>query len=56
MSEYFHVTPANDLLPHNTDDGTCLCEPKIDAEGLMVVHNAWDNREFDEIAEAISNE
>jgi len=38
---------------HNTDSDNCWCLPKIDVEHGVIVHNALDNREFDEIAAQI---
>ena len=42
-----HVYPLEDLLPHNTDDSDCRCDPKFIVVGgiLVVVHNSYDGRE-----------
>lgn len=42
-----HVIPVDDLIAHKTDDD-CECMPTT--EDFLVIHNALDNREFDEIA------
>jgi hypothetical protein len=52
--EYYHVVPTDDLLEHKTKGDTCDCQPMIKPEDLLIVHNAIDNREFDEIAEEIN--
>jgi hypothetical protein len=40
-----HIYPTNDIKPHNTDDGECWCNPTIDEEDNLVIHNAMDQRE-----------
>ncbi len=50
-----HIYPLNDLMEHKTDNTQCDCLPRIDVENRMFIHNALDNREFDEIADAIAN-
>lgn len=54
MSDWYHVHPNNDLIEHNTDGKECECQPRIDYDNHLVVHNALDNREFDEIADEIN--
>lgn len=54
----YHVMPVGDLLEHTNNDRHCDCDPRIDVQpggAAVVVHNAWDNREFDEIANEINN-
>jgi hypothetical protein len=45
----WHVYPQNDLKPHQTEGYECECNPKVtyddQDEFVMVVHNAFDNRE-----------
>lgn len=44
-----HTYPTNDLKPHNVrDDYRCPCKPSLELHDrtLMVIHNAWDGREF----------
>jgi len=45
-----NILPVNDIK-HHVENSTCECKPKIeileDGE-IMVVHNAWDNREMNE--------
>lgn len=38
-----HVIPLNDLYEH-TWDISCQCSPEVD--GFVVIHNAFDNREY----------
>ncbi len=48
-----HVYPENDTYEHELDDVICPCNPRVERNGDLVVHNAWDNREMIEQAEAI---
>lgn len=43
-----HILPINDLEPHDEEGTTCKCEPRVEfAEGgMLVIHNAFDNREI----------
>ena len=51
--ELYHVLPNGDLIEHITSM-KCECDPvRLPAE-LVVIHNALDNREFDEIAAGIN--
>ena len=52
MNDKYHVTPTNDLKEHRADM-SCPCKPVDTMDGL-VVHNAWDGREFDEIEAEIN--
>lgn len=45
-----HVFPINDLIEHNTDKYddnyySCKCDPEIDVENFLIIHNAMDRRE-----------
>jgi hypothetical protein len=53
MSEKdLHVYPKNDLHPHILDGTDCPCHPivRVDGEGLLIIHNSWDGREYVEEA------
>lgn len=39
-----HVYPVNDWVEHKLIGMDCICEPGIDWDGLVVVHNAADGR------------
>ena len=54
----YHVYPKNDIRPHNIQDTTCDCDPKIieDHGNIIVVHNSFDGREAVEEANKILNE
>lgn len=41
-----HVYPLNDLRTHTLIGLTCKCKPI--QSGNIIVHNAYDGREFDE--------
>ena len=43
-----HVVPTNDLKEHVERGTWCHCEPRLEAEGdgTIVIHNAYDGREF----------
>lgn len=46
----WHVIPINDLKEH-VEQSTCLCSPCVqilDEGDLLVVHNSYDGREFNE--------
>lgn len=53
--DWYHVHPVNDLIEHNTNGKDCECRPTIKPDDLLIVHNALDNREFDEIANEIAD-
>lgn len=40
--------PANDLKPHVGNGKWCPCAPEVRTEtnGILVIHNSWDGREF----------
>lgn len=48
--DVYHVIPNGDLIEHSSSI-QCECDPRRDVESGVIVHNALDNREFDEIAE-----
>lgn len=43
-----HILPVNDLKPHEEEGTTCECEPRVEfvEGGMLVIHNAYDNREI----------
>lgn len=47
-----HVYPLNDIHTHQTDTPFCDCHPRLEPHGesLLVIHNAWDCREYAERA------
>lgn len=40
-----HIVPLNDLIEHNTDSKECACNPEIDFEYELVIHESMDRRE-----------
>ena len=46
-----HIVPLDDLLPHAVIGTRCMCDPKIELYGavLVIIHNSYDGREQDEI-------
>ena len=59
MNNDIHVLPVNDLKPHEESGVGCPCKPRIEVVGadLIIVHNAWDNREvFEQAIEAMSED
>ncbi len=45
----WHVYPVNDTKPHDTNHGAlCKCQPvtEIYENGVTVIHNSFDGREF----------
>lgn len=55
-----HVYPFNDLINHTTDsfeEGCCVCNPTIDVDNYLVIHDAMDRREcFEEPDEVVKND
>jgi hypothetical protein len=45
-----HVTPLNDLRQHELT-AECWCEPELDYENMVAVHNSADGREKFETGE-----
>lgn len=43
-----HVYPVNDKKKHELEGLYCPCEPEIDWNNQIVIHNAWDMREIQE--------
>jgi hypothetical protein len=39
-----HVVPVGDLREHTTDE-KCWCNPSVDDDDLLVIHNSMDERE-----------
>lgn len=60
MTERVHVIPLNDLRSHLEGGTYCHCKPRLqeEANGTIVIHNAYDGREFYEqdVAEALNFE
>lgn len=45
MNELTHIYPVNDLREHITTGTECWCNPEIDEEYNLVIHNSADERE-----------
>lgn len=51
LDNIWHVYPVGDIKPHDTNHGAlCKCEPvtEIYSNGVTVIHNSFDGREFTE--------
>jgi hypothetical protein len=48
MNNTIHVLPVADSKSHTEVGTRCKCEPRIEqvGDGTIVVHNAYDGREF----------
>lgn len=46
-----HVYPVNDLKEHDIESLYCECEPRIDWNNMIVIHNSYDMREVKEYLE-----
>ena len=46
--EWQHILPINDWIEHKDMGLDCICEPKIDWEYQLVIHNSADGREIKE--------
>lgn len=40
----YHVVPLDDIYPHK-ESKDCLCYPKIEEDGKLIIHNSFDGRE-----------
>ena len=47
-----HILPMNDLKEHD-ESMACACRPEIKDEGngYIIIHNAYDGREWKELAD-----
>jgi len=55
IDQTIHVLPLNDLKSHSETGTRCACQPRIEngeRGNVIVVHNAYDGREFYEHNEA----
>ena len=54
IDELTHVVPVNDSDVHHTGkfSADCPCNPVFEENGRVVIHNAYDGREFSEFIEA----
>lgn len=45
----YHVIPINDIVDHD-ETTTCSCMPEIEYTegGMIIIHNAYDGREYRE--------
>jgi len=53
----YHILPINDIKEHE-ESTTCACSPKIEiieTGDIIVVHNAYDGREYIEELTSIDN-
>lgn len=48
MTDICHILPVDDVKEHQ-NHAACKCHPVIAEGGLLVIHNAWDGREFFEL-------
>lgn len=48
QSEILHVLPRNDTHEH-VESVKCPCNPKVENDGRLIIHNAYDKREILEI-------
>lgn len=53
MNNWLHILPINDDKPHKETGFDCDCEPKIDWENELIIHNSYDGREYVEQAKEI---
>lgn len=48
MVNWTHVYPVNDIKKHTLKGFDCECDPILDLDNQIVIHNAWDIREAQE--------
>ena len=47
------VYPLNDEVEHDLFNPSCWCNPSVEENGQVIIHNSFDRREdFEEIMEA----
>ena len=46
-----HVLPIDDIIQHIEIGTGCWCTPSIKEDGMLVVHNSADGREYKERGE-----
>ncbi len=46
-----HVVPIDDLREHIEDNDRCWCRPRVEDDGMVIVHNSMDGREKYETGE-----
>lgn len=39
-----HIIPRNDIVQHDLE--FCMCNPRIEVGGKLIVHNSYDCREY----------
>jgi len=44
-NDWQHVYPTDDWIEHKLEGLDCICEPKIDWNNKLVIHNSADGRE-----------
>jgi len=49
LSNWQHIYPTDDWIEHKLVGLDCICEPKIDWENSLVIHNSADGREIKEV-------
>lgn len=47
--ERIHVLPINDSQEHD-ESLACPCHPTIEENGVLIIHNAFDGREWKEMS------
>ena len=53
-NQWYHVFPMGDCEPHDLESFDCKCDPVIDYNDMMVVHNAFDKRHvMEQITETV---
>lgn len=46
-SDIWHIYPIDDTIGHQLDGDDCHCNPEVEEieDSLLVIHNAYDDRE-----------
>ena len=45
MNTKMAVLPFGDILPHNEFSEECWCIPRVEEDGRLIIHEAFDGRE-----------
>ena len=57
MADIYHVIPTGDLVEHK-ESHLCWCNPRVEEDGKLIVHNSADVREDieREVAKMMAND
>jgi len=45
VSAPIHVVPVNDICEHDDWGTNCVCGPRVELDGRLIIHHSLDGRE-----------